>query len=247
MASLDANLFGKQIRDLLDRIDTIEQKNIDSAVENIYNAMKKGKLLHVFCTGHSHMIAEEFFYRAGGLLPVNPILIPFLMQHEGAVSSTKFERLPGIAEILFDGADIQDGEPILIASNSGINSVPIEMAIKAKEKGLTVIVLTSAEVSSKAQSRHVSGKKLYEFGDVVIDTGTPKGDSILEFGDGMKTGSVSSVVSLYIVQKIVIGVVDAFLKNGEEPPIFKSANVPNGDEFNKKLLEKYKGRIRGLY
>lgn len=247
MTKFNAELFCKEIRNLLDRIDTEEQKNIDSAVKIIYNAMSNGKLLHVFCTGHSHMIAEEFFYRAGGLLPVNPILIPFLMQHEGAASSTQFERLTGVAEILFNGTDILDGEPMLIASNSGINSVPIEMAIKAKEKGLPVIVITSAEVSKTANSRHVSGKKLYEFGDVVIDTATPKGDSILEFDGGMKTGSVSSIISLYIVQKIVIGVVETFLKNGEEPPVFKSANLPNGDEFNKKLLEKYKGRIRSLY
>ena len=169
------------------------------------------------------------------------------MQHEGAVSSTKFERLPGVAKIVFDGADIRKGEPILIASNSGINSVPIEMAMLAKENGNPVIVLTSAKVSALAQSRHSSGKRLFELGDVVLDTNVPKGDSVIDCGNGLKTGSVSSIVSLYIVQKLALGVAEKFVQNGEEPPIFKSANVPGGDEYNQKLLAKFKGRIRCLY
>ena len=240
-------LFSMRVTELLTKVDQTQRENMNKASSLIYESMKKDGLLHIFCTGHSHMIAEEFFYRAGGLIPVNPMLIPVLMQHEGAVSSTKFERLSGVAKIIFDGADIRKGEPILIASNSGINAVPIEMAMLAKENGNPVIVLTSAEVSAQAQSRHASGKRLFELGDIVLDTGVPKGDSVMDCGNGLKTGSVSSIVSLYIVQNLVVSIVEKFIKNGEEPPIFKSANVPGGDEYNQKLLEKFKGRIRCLY
>ena len=245
--AMQTEQFSSVVRQLLDKVDQTQSENIDKASALIYDSMKNGGLFHVFCTGHSHMIAEEFFYRAGGLIPVNPLLMPFLMQHEGAVSSTKFERLTGVAKIVFDGADIRKGEPILIASNSGINAVPIEMAMLAKENGNPVITLTSAAVSSQAQSRHASGKRLFELGDVVLDTGVPKGDSVIDCGNGLKTGSVSSIVSLYIVQRLALGVTASFVNNGEEPPIFKSANVPGGDEYNQKLLDKFKGRIRCLY
>lgn len=244
---METGQFSTIVRELLDRVDKHQQEPIQKAGEIIYQSMKNGGLFHVFCTGHSHMIAEEFFYRAGGLIPVNPLLMPFLMQHEGAVSSTKFERLSGVAKVVFEGADIQRGEPILIASNSGINAVPIEMAMLAKENGNPVIALTSAAVSKEAKSRHSSGKRLFEVGDVVLDTGVPKGDSVIDCGNGLKTGSVSSIVSLYIVQKLALEVAALFVKNGEEPPIFKSANVPGGDEYNEKLLKKFKGRIRCLY
>ncbi|MBQ8283791.1 MAG: sugar isomerase domain-containing protein [Clostridia bacterium] len=132
---METEKFSNIVRELLDNIDKNQQEAMDKASALIYESMKNGGLFHIFCTGHSHMIAEEFFYRAGGLIPVNPLLMPFLMQHEGAVSSTKFERLSGVAKIIFDGAEIRKGEPILIASNSGINAVPIEMAMLAKENG----------------------------------------------------------------------------------------------------------------
>ena len=244
---MEVNKFSSIVRKLLDEVDQTQQKNIELASKLIYESMKKGGIFHVFCTGHSHMIAEEFFYRAGGLIPVNPLLMPFLMQHEGAVSSTKFERLSGVAKIVFDGADIRKGEPILIASNSGINAVPIEMAMLAKENGNPVITLTSANVSAQVQSRHASGKRLFELGDIVLDTNVPKGDSVIDCKNGLKTGSVSSIVSLYIVQKLAINITNTFVENGEDPPIFKSANVAGGDEYNEKLLKKYKGRIRCLY
>lgn len=244
---METEKFSNIVRELLDNIDKNQQTAMDKASALIYESMKNGGLFHIFCTGHSHMIAEEFFYRAGGLIPVNPLLMPFLMQHEGAVSSTKFERLSGVAKIIFDGAEIRKGEPILIASNSGINAVPIEMAMLAKENGNPVITLTSAAVSAQTQSRHASGKRLFELGDVVLDTGVPKGDSVIDCGNGIKTGSVSSIVSLYIVQKLALGVTALFVENGIEPPIFKSANVTGGDEYNEKLLAKYKGRIRCLY
>lgn len=244
---MDSRIFSTKVRELLDRMDGEVAPCLEKASEIIFSSMKNDGLLHVFSTGHSHMIAEEFFYRAGGLIPVNPILNPFLMQHEGAVSSTKFERLSGVAKIIYEGAGIKDGEPIIIASNSGINTVPVEMALYAREHGCPVIAITSAKTSMSAVSRHASGKRLCEVADVVIDTGVPKGDSVVEVREGLMTGSVSSVVCLYAVQKIAIGVVENFLKAGLEPPIFKSANLPGGDEYNAKLLEKYKGRIRSLY
>lgn len=239
--------FSTAVGQLLNSIDVEQNENIEKACRVIYESISSGGLLHVFSTGHSHMVAEEFFYRAGGLIPVNPILVPFLMQHEGAVSSTKYERLTGIAEIIFDGADIKKGEPMLIVSNSGINAVPIEMAMRARENGNPVIALTSASVSAETPSRHISGKHLYECADIVIDSGVPVGDCVMSCGEGMKTGAVSTIISAYTVQKIVIGVVNKYIEKGETPPIYKSANRAGGDEYNKLFTDKYKGRIRSLF
>ena len=99
------------------------------------------------------MLAEEMFYRAGGLVAIDPVLRPFLMQHEGAISSTKFERLPGIAKIVFDGLDKQANDPFIVVSNSGINAVPVEFAQIARANNHKVIVITSVDSSKKLKPR----------------------------------------------------------------------------------------------
>ncbi len=240
------NDYAIKVRQVLDLIDETQTNNITRSAQIIYNSVANDGVLHVFSTGHSHMIAEEFFYRAGGLIAVNPILVPFLMQHEGAVSSTKYERLSGIAEIVFSGADVRSGEPIIIASNSGINTVSIDMALIAKQNKNPVIAITSAVSSANEKSRHASGKKLFEVADVVIDTHVPKGDAVVKTGD-VSTGAVSSIASLYVVQQLTVAVAQQFASNGITPPILKSANVYGGDEYNKELIKKYKNRVRPLY
>ena len=42
------------------------------------------------------------------------------------------------------------------------------------------------------------------------------------------------------------GMVAEMEKRGLEPPIFRSANLPGGDEFNAKLIERYRNRVKDL-
>ncbi len=242
------HIFTEKVFELIESIDEFETCNIEKASEVIFQSMKNGGLWHVFSTGHSHMVAEELFYRAGGLAQVNPILEPFLMQHEGAYRSTKFERLPGIAEIIFDSSDIKKGEPILIVSNSGINSVPIEMADFAKQNGNPVIVLTSLKVSQESVSRDVKGRHLYDMADIIIDNHCPRGDGVINgLENGVKVGAVSTLASSYIAQRLVLSIVERYKKEGLMPPIYLSANVESGDQHNESLVSSVKGRVRCLY
>ena len=200
----------------------------------------------MFATGHSHMLAEELFYRAGGLVTIDPVLRPFLMQHEGAISSTKFERLSGIAKIVYDGLDIKENDPFIVVSNSGINAVPIEFAQIARKNGHKVIVITSVESSKNLKSRTHDNMHLYECGDIVIDNHVPHGDGVIETKYG-NVGAVSSIVSNYIAQSLVLEIVNLYIVNDLVPPIYMSANIEGGDEHNKKIYEEYKQRVKSLY
>ena len=114
---------------MLAQIEAEEQQPMDAAAAAAYNSIRNGGLLHVFSTGHSHMIVEEMFYRSGGLVPVNPILSDELMLHTGAITSTHMERQPGKAEEVLSKAALRPGDTIIISSNSGINVVPVEAAL----------------------------------------------------------------------------------------------------------------------
>lgn len=238
----------KYVKMMLNNIEESQKENIKSASNIISKCIQNKGILHVFSTGHSHMLIEEMFYRAGGLVQVNPILDPGLMQHQGAIKSTKLERLSGYAKVIIDSVELRENEPIIIISNSGINSVPVEMAMLAKEKGLNVIAITSIQTSSRIESRHESKKKLMDIADVVIDNCVPLGDTTIEVGNtNQKIGSVSSIAGIYIVQRLVLDIVNDCYEKGKIPPIYTSANLPGGDEHNSMLIDEYKSRVRGLY
>ncbi len=240
------NEFTNRIITGLECIDKEETKNIEECAEIMFKAMKQNKVVHVFATGHSHMFSEELFYRAGGLVQINPILEPFLMQHEGAIRSTQFERLDGVAKIIYDSIDKEEGEPFIVVSNSGINNVPIQMCELANHDNHPVIVITSKKVSETLKSRSVSGKHLYEVGDVIIDNHSPKGDGVIDSKYG-PVGASSSIYNSYIAQRIVLKIIELYEKNGLVPPIYHSANNPGGDEHNKKIYNEFRRRIKSLY
>lgn len=121
---------------IIEQIDLIEQKettHIRKAAKVLFDTFLKDGIVHIFATGHSHMFAEELFYRAGGLVQIDPVLVPVLMQHEGPIRSTQMERLTGLAQNIYDSIDKKEDEPFIIVSNSGINCVPVEMAELAKK------------------------------------------------------------------------------------------------------------------
>lgn len=236
-----------KIQQNLNIIEEQEKNNIIDAAKIIAESISKDGVLHVFGCGHSQMYAMELFYRAGGLVPVNAILPPSLALAPTATFSTFSERQEGLAKVILDAENINPEDVMLIVSTSGRNAVPIEMAIEAKNRGLKVISLTSMAFSSEVTSRHISGKKLYELSDVVLDNHGEAGDAVLETpGVEPKFAPTSSVIGFAILQSIIAQVIEYLSEKGIEPPIYVSSNLDKGDEINKKHIEKYRNRIKCL-
>lgn len=245
--ALEEQAYLKKLMSLLEEVERNEAVRLDEAADRIYTSMRQDGLLHVFATGHSHMIADELFYRAGGLAPINPLLVDKLMVYKGAQQATNFEREAGEATKVLEGFDLRKGDCLLLSSNSGINVASIEAALWAKDHDILTIGITSVSASSKLESRHPSGKRLMEVCDITIDNHAPQGDGLLEMqGTGQVTGGASSFSSLFIAQRLVLKVVNLYLRDGLVPPIFQSANIPGGDEHNKAIIKAYQHRIRGL-
>lgn len=239
------NDYFTNIKNLLDQILSTQNKNIGLAADIIADAVMADGWLYVFGTGHSHMIAEELFYRAGGLVRVYPILDTALMLHEGAVKSSALERLSGYAKCLLEDYPVTAKDAILIVSNSGRNAIPVEMALEAKARGLTVIALTNLSHSQAVSSRHSSGKRLFEIADVVINTCGEIGDASLEVND-IKIGPTSTVTGSAIVNALIIRVAEIFAKNNFSGEFFVSSNTDNGEVKNLQYIAKYKNFVRSL-
>ena len=236
--------FFDAARRVLDTIQSSQRENIELATQLVSESLLAGGVWHLCGTGHSHIISEEVYYRAGGLAPVNAILFPALMQHEGPASSTKLERLPGLAKIILEKHDMRPGEVLTVISNSGKNAVPIELAHLARGHGLKTIALTSLAQSQAAEYGRGQDQKLYEVCDVAIDNCGTAGDAaLLVPGTDLYTGPTSTLANVAIIQQIVYGVCRAFQKAGQEPPLFKTANLPGGDAWNARLIERYGARV----
>jgi len=134
-----------------------QKSKIQTASNWIANSLEAEGWIYTTGTGHSHLLAEEIFYRAGGFARVIPILDPALMLHENASKSTDIERLEGYAANLLSPYNITESDVFIIYSNSGRNSVAIEMAQIAKSAGAKVIAITNLSHTSSVDSRHSSG------------------------------------------------------------------------------------------
>lgn len=238
--------YFQEVSRLLEKVMNTQSQPIEAAAQAVADTLLREGMIYTFGTGHSHMLAEELFYRAGGLVRVYPILDDPLMLHINASRSSHMERLSGYAQTLLeDGPAPQTGDVLLLFSNSGRNAVPLEMAIEAKKKGMTTICITNLTHSSGATSRHASGKKLYQLCDIVIDNCGCVGDAAIHVGDQV-CGPTSTAIGAAILQAIVCGAVEKVQQAGGRAEVFCSSNVDGGDAVNEGYIEKYRSRIRML-
>ncbi|MCC6314190.1 MAG: SIS domain-containing protein [Thermomicrobiales bacterium] len=223
-----------------------QAESIDAAAEMIAETIANDGLVHVFGSGHSHMMAEEVFHRAGGLWAFNAMLDINLTAF-GSLRPGAVERTEGYAKVITSSFGVQPGEVVIVVSNSGINAVPIELAMDAKALGARTIAVTSAAAYASAKSRHSSGKKLGDVVDLTIDSRVPNGDAVLALpGLDAKIGATSTALGAALMNAIVVAASGKLLERGVQPPAIVSMNVPGGDERNRELEAKYGPRLRML-
>ena len=237
----------KNMQKILADITENQIDAIDKTAQAFATALENDRNIFLFGTGHSHMLAEEVFYRAGGLVKIQPVFETPLMLHESASKSTEMERIAGYADKIFADYKMKKDDVIVIISNSGRNGVCVDMAQLAKNEGLVVIALTNLNHSHSMSSRHPSGKKLYEFADIVLDNMGCVGDASVYFDElGRSVAPTSTSAGAAILNAVVTGTVEIMLAKGITPEVFSSSNVDGGDEVNEAFLNKYRDKIKSL-
>ena len=235
-----------KILDLIKIIKTEEKENMEKCVELLTNTILNKKSIYIFGASHAGILCQEMYYRAGGLMLVNPIFgREIMLDTEPITLTSKMERCVGYGTILASKVDFKKDDVLIAHSVSGRNPVTIEIAIAAKEKGAKVIGLTNLKYSKSVSSRHPSGKNLYEFCDIVLDNHGDIGDACVSVeGLDQKVSPTSTVIGATMLNSIVAATVQSLVKKGmKNPPIFYSANLDGGDELNEKLYEEYKDSI----
>ncbi len=233
---------------ILERAIDSQQEVIREVASHMADTIAGNHLVYVFGAGHAGIVAEELCYRAGGLVPVVPIFAPGLTTTVRPLTlETKLERLSGYAALLLDECGITGHDMLIVHSNSGRNTVAIELADGARQRGILVVALTSVAHSQSVTSRHPKGYKLMDVAHHVIDNCGVPGDAAVEFpGFPQRTGSTSTVVGAALLNAIVVETVRILLERDIEPPVFSSANLDHSEEHNQRLMKRYAGRLTYL-
>jgi len=243
MNSIDS--FRKNLNRVLDEVFENERENLEAAASAAAKTLISGGMNYTFGTGHAHILAEEIFYRAGGLVKVYPIFDEKLMLHVSASESSHWERKEDLTRELIKNAGVKAGDTVFVFSNSGRNCSPVEAAISARELGATVIGVTNLTHSKASTPRNPYGKRLFEVSDIVIDNRGCLGDAAINVGD-RTLGPTSTAVGAAIMQALVCRIFQLTDLAGSPAETFMSSNVDGGDEANEAYIKKYSPIIPAL-
>ena len=235
--------YMNRITEVLEEVYAVNKDKIKTAAEKLAETIMEDKMIHTFGSGHSLIPALELFARAGGLGNVDAMLDPDAYTGFGAERGSAIERISGIADIIYDDHVIEQGDVMLIISNSGRNALPVEMALRSQKEGIYTIGITSLRQSQQMESRHASGKKLYQLCDLVLDNCVPAGDGCLNI-DGYKAGGVSNMAGIFLVETMATEALKIVTSKGFKPYVFQSQNVDGYD--NDAIYRKYRGRMKHM-
>ena len=247
---------GKEyLQDVQGRLSAVEARqgeNFRKAGAMIADACQQDRLIHVYGGGgHTVMMLVEMFFRAGGLANINPIFGHDISPLCQALKYLEIERTTGYGNCLIRYYQVGRDDLLIIFHNIGMNPTTIDAAEEAKKRGARIIAVSSGDWRSKLPPdhhiRHPNRKHLFEYADLCIDDENPFGDAAFRLeGFDVPVAPTSTMIDAYIAHRMVIEAVAAMVERGLEPPVFRSANLPGGDDYNAKLLARYRHRVKDL-
>lgn len=223
-------------------IKKAESENIAHIAEICAHSIASGGVIHVHDTGH--MLTSELMGRAGGLVGMTPFGFGLSVNNPNSFRDKEGDSVNIISETIslaLKRSNIRPGDVLFIGSVSGKSEQVVELAIQAGAMGVTTVGITALAYSSKLESQHPSGKRLYEATELVLDNHAGYGDSMLQV-EGLDAGvcPASGIAAACIMWAVSAGIVEQLLANGIEPTVYKSVNAPGGPEDVQARQTRYK-------
>ena len=212
---------------------------IDRAAEACARSIAADKLVFSFGTGHGALPALEMFPRTGTIVGFRPIVESTMISFHrvwgdmGARQYRFIHAVEGYGKAILRSHQLDPADSIVLFSHSGVNAVILDIALGAKEKGLTVIAVTSLPHSSASPSRRSSGKRLFEVADIVIDTRASLSDASIRIeGLDAPVGANSTSVAIAIAHAIVAATAEKLVRLGVEPYVMVNPNTTGKEAAN---------------
>ncbi len=248
--------FLSKSRQLIEQVQS-QISSIETAAEWFAKSILAGRMVHLFGSGHSRILVEEMWPRYGSFPGFNPIVELSLSFHNlviganGQRQAMFLENVSGLAARILRNFALSSEDCALVASSSGCNVVPIEMAEGFREKQIKVVAIVSRAHSEASRSQHPSGKKLTDVADLVLDTGAPVGDAMVQI-DGLSTPVApgSTIGGCLLVNAIKASVAERLTKAGAPPTVLTAAalvGAPKATELFESAYDEHARRMAGLY
>jgi len=251
-----AKTWLQNARSIMDKIENTQLENIQNAATMMADTIQAGRWVHTFGCGHATLPIEEMYPRIGGFVGFHPMIelpLTFFTNIVGGMSVHNFiflERVEGYGIEIMKGYKFDPRDCMWLFSHTGINAVNIDVAIEAKKQGMKVIVFGSAKEAKGKQTRHSSGKNIFELADLVIDTCVPVQDACVPLKNHIdKVGPVSTIGFITAVWMTVTTVAEILADRGVRLFIHPSHNVPGDTTAKERLADaliEYKTRINGV-
>lgn len=243
-------------RNVMQQIEDTQMENIQKAATVMADSIEAGRWVHTFGCGHATLPIEEMYPRIGGFVGFHPMIelpLSFFTRITGEMGVHQFvflERVEGYGVEIMKGYNFDSRDTMWIFSHSGINNVNIDVALEAKNRGMKVVAYGSAAAAKGKQTRHSSGKTIFDIADIVVDSCAPIEDATVPIKNHQdKLGPVSTMAFVTCVWMTVITVAEILVERGFKLHIHPSHNVP-GDTTARERLEEalavYKQRIAGV-
>ena len=236
------NLFINRLQDLISKVNETQGETIVQVAKHCADAIAAERWVHLFGAGHSAIPVMDTFPRIGSFVGFHPILELNLSSNGHPVGgmaqrqASFLERVEGYAEAILANHNFSPQDVLILFSHSGINQLIVDMARLGKEKGMTVVGVTSVEHSSRNKPRHSSGLRLFEAVDYVLDTCVPEGDALVEIeGLDYPVASGSTIVSDVIMISLVAQIAGELAQRNYDPIIWPSHNINTTPEAYAKM------------
>jgi len=246
----------KNAREIMDKIEATQMKNIKKAAEVMADSIAAGRWVHTFGCGHATLPIEEMYPRIGGFVGFHPMIelpLSFFTHIVGEMGVHQFvflERVEGYGQEIMKGYNFDPRDTMWIFSHSGINNVNIDVALESKKLGMKVIAYGSATEARGKKTRHSCGKTIFDIADIIVDSCAPLQDASVDLNNHQdKIGPVSTMAFITTVWMTITTVAEILVEHGEKLYIHPSHNVPGDTTARNRLtqaLDMYKKRIAGV-
>jgi uncharacterized phosphosugar-binding protein len=242
---MSATKYYEQISDVLAKIHATQQGQLEKAGEVMATAIAAGKRVYLYGSGHSVIPVMDIFPRYGSFVGFFPLYDPRLMWSNvvgpgGARELLWLERKEGYAEVFLQSYPLEAGDVIIVFSHGGLNAAPIDAALYAKKKGLTVITVSSLANAKAAKATHSTGKTLPDVADIAIDNCVAPEDSQVDISRPEKVAAGSTMAVVFVAMSLVAETGARLVAKGHDPVTFVSPNVPGIEkDHNQKVFQTF--------